>query len=280
MLRVPWYMNLLRLFLMLFVALLIITCLYPLFWMFITSFKTYSESLKWPPTLLPRAFLPDNYILVFQTENFGRYFLNSIIVSVTGTVLTLLICSMAGYGFAKFHFPGRNIAFMLILATMMIPGQVTLIPVFLLCKTFGWLNTYMGLIIPGLGGAFGIFMVRQFAVGIPNDFIDAARVDGAGESRIYLTIFLPLIAPVLSTLAVLSFMGRWNDLFWPLIVVNSKHMRTLQLALTTIFRTIYDTHWPGLSASMVLAVTPILALYVAFQKYFTRGIVLTSGVKG
>lgn len=280
MLKVPVYIKVFRLFLGFVVLLLVIAALYPMVWMVMTSFKTYSESITWPPSAFPQQFLLDNYRIVFSTKGFVRFFSNSVVYSVGGMALSVIIAAMAGFGFAKYNFKGRNLLFLLVLATMMIPGQVTLIPVFLILKSFKWLDTFAGLIIPGVASAFGIFLIRQFAQGIPDDFFEAPRVDGAGEVRIFLQIFLPLIMPALSTLMVLEFMGRWNDLFWPLIVLTSTENKTIQLALTSLFRTLYDTRWSELSAAMTISAMPVLILYIAFQKYFTKGIVLTSGVKG
>ena len=280
MLKVPWYITIIRLILGFVVLLMVILALYPMFWMIITSFKTYSEALTWPPSIFPKKFILSNYALVFSTPHFFRYFLNSCVYAIGGTLLAVFISSMGGYGFAKYRFKGKHTLFIIVLATMMIPGQVTLIPVFLICKVFGWINTYLGLIIPGLAGAFGLFLIRQFAMGVPNDFFEAARIDGAGEFKIYTIVFIPLIMPALTTLVVLDFMARWNDLFWPLIIVNSNEMRPMQLALTTLFRTLQDTRWSELCAALTIAALPVLLLYSTFQKYFTRGIVLTSGIKG
>lgn len=280
MLKVPVHIKAFRVFLQLIVLLMIIVCLYPLVWMIMTSFKTYNESITWPPSIFPKKFLLSNYVIVFSTPGFIRFFLNSIIYSVGGMFLTVLTAAMAGYAFAKFNFKGKHFLFLLVLSTMMVPGQVTLIPTFLILKSFHWLDTFMGLIIPGVASGFGIFLIRQFAMGIPNDFIEAPRVDGASETRIFVQIFLPLIMPALSTLMVLEFMGRWNDLFWPLIVLTSTEMRTVQLSLTSLFRTLYDTRWSELSAAMTISAIPVFVLYLAFQKYFTQGIVLTSGIKG
>ena len=280
MLRVPWYINIVRGIVVAIILLFVVISLYPMFWMVITSFKTYSESLTWPPTFFPTRWMWENYLVVFTTPLFLRFFLNTIIYAVVGTFLAVLLSAMGGYGFAKFNFKGKHSLFMLVLATMMIPGQVTLIPVFLMCRQLGWINTYMGLIVPGVAWAFGLFLIRQFAMGVPSDFFDAARIDGAGEFRIFTVVFLPLVLPALTTLVVLEFMGRWNDLFWPLIILTSPQMRTMQLALTTLFRTLYDTQWHLLCAALTLAAIPTLVLYIRFQQFFTKGIVLTSGVKG
>ena len=280
MLKVAWWVNAIRLFCIAVILLFVIMALYPLFWMVMTAFKTYAESITWPPTLFPNEFLLDNFRTVFAVNLFWRFFGNTAVYAIVGTLLTVSISAMAGYAFAKFVFPGRHLLFLLVLSTMMIPAQVTLVPVFLICSSFGWINTFMGLIIPGLASAFGIFMVRQFAQTLPNDFFDAARVDGASQPRIFLQIFIPLIMPAITTLIVLDFMGRWNDLFWPLIIAGSRNMKTLQLALQSEFRTLYDTRWSELAAAMCIAAFPVLLLYTLFQKYFTKGIVLTSGIKG
>lgn len=267
-------------FMVFIVIILVISALYPLFWMVMTAFKTYSESITWPPSLFPKTFVLDNFVTVFSINMFWRYFFNTTLYAVAGTLFCVLISSMAGFAFTKFEFKGKKLLFLLVLSTMMIPAQVTIVPVFLIVSSLNWLNTFWGLIIPGLASAFGIFLVRQFAQTVPDDFFDAARVDGASEFRIFLQIFVPLIMPALTTLVVLEFMGRWNDLFWPLIIAGSREMKTLQLALTSEFRTLYDTRWSELAAAMCIAAFPVLLLYGLFQQYFTRGIVLTSGIKG
>ncbi len=280
MAKATWWVRIVRLLCVLVILLFVVMALYPLFWMVMTAFKTYGESITWPPSFFPRKFLMDNFKTVFSIELFWRYFFNTAFYAIVGTFFSVLFSSMAGYAFSKFEFRGKKLLFMLVLSTMMIPAQVTIVPVFLICSSLKWLNTFWGLIIPGLASAFGIFLVRQFAQTIPNDFFDAARVDGASEFRIFVQIFQPLIMPALTTLVVLDFMNRWNDLFWPLIVAGSQDMKTLQLALTSEFRTLYDTRWSELAAAMCIAAFPVLLLYALFQKYFTKGIVLTSGIKG
>lgn len=275
-----WYVRAFHTFLVLIVMIFVVAALYPLFWMVMTAFKTYQESITWPPSLFPKVFILDNFVTVFSVNMFWRYFFNTAFYAVVGTLLCVLISSMADFAFTKFEFKGKRILFLLVLSTMMIPAQVTIVPVFLIASSLNWLNTFWGLIIPGLASAFGIFLVRQFAQTVPDDFFDAARVDGASEFRIFLQIFIPLIMPALTTLIVLEFMGRWNDLFWPLIVAGSREMKTLQLALTSEFRTLYDTRWSELATAMCIAAFPVLLLYGLFQQYFTRGIVLTSGIKG
>lgn len=280
MTKATWWVRLLRTVCVAVILLFVVMALYPLFWMVMTAFKTYGESITWPPSLFPKTFLLDNFRTVFSIPLFWRYFFNTAIYTVVGTFFAVLFSAMAGYSFAKFEFKGKKLLFLLVLSTMMIPAQVTLVPVFLICSSLGWLNTFLGLIIPGLASAFGIFLVRQFAQTIPNDFFDAARIDGASEFRIFTRIFVPLVMPALTTLVVLDFMYRWNDLFWPLIVAGTAEMKTLQLALTSEFRTLYDTRWSELAAAMCIAAFPVLLLYALFQQYFTKGIVLTSGIKG
>lgn len=269
-----------RAFCVAIVLLFVVMAIYPLFWMVMTAFKTYAESITWPPSLFPKVFLLDNFRTVFSIDLFWRYFLNTVIYAITGTFLVVLFSAMAGYAFAKYEFKGKKVLFLFVLSTMMIPTQVTLVPVFLITSSLGWLNKFQGLIIPGVASAFGIFLVRQFSQTVPNDYFDAARIDGASEFRIFTRIFLPLIMPALTTLVVLEFMNRWNDLFWPLIVAGSREMKTLQLALTSEFRTLYDTRWSELAAAMCIAAFPVLLLYAMFQQYFTKGIILTTGIKG
>ncbi len=261
------------------VVLTLVTMIFPLLWMVSTSFKTYDTALTFPPQLIPPFLNWASYAHVLETSNLPRYFLNTAIYAIVGTILEVLLSIMGGFVFAKYRFPGGGALFSVILATIMIPGQVTLIPVFLILKNFHWLNSFWALIVPGIASPFGIFLIRQFGRSIPDDLIEAARIDGYPEVRILFQIFVPLCLPAITTLAVLAFMGRWNDLFWPLIVTSSDNMGTLQLALTKISRTLYDTIWNELMAGMTMACIPIIAVYIAFQRYFTQGIVLT-GLKG
>ncbi len=261
------------------VALTLVTMVFPLLWMVSTSFKTYETALTFPPKMIPAFLNWASYGHVLATSHLPRYFANTALYSVVGTFLEVFLAIMGGFVFAKYRFPGSGALFSIILATLMIPGQVTLIPVFLILKDFHWLNTFWALIMPGVASPFGIFLIRQFGRGIPDDLIEAARIDGYPEIRILFQIFVPLCLPAITTLAVLAFMGRWNDLFWPLIVTSSDTMGTLQLALTKISRTLYDTIWNELMAGMTMACIPIIVVYIAFQRYFTQGIVLT-GIKG
>jgi ABC-type glycerol-3-phosphate transport system permease component len=261
------------------VAFTLVTMVFPLLWMVSTSFKTYETALDFPPRMIPEFLNWKSYTNVLSTTHLPLYFRNTAIYAVVGTVLEVILAVLGGFAFAKYRFPGSGVLFSVILATMMIPGQVTLIPVFLILKRLRWLDSFLALIVPGIASPFGIFLIRQFGRGIPDELMEAARIDGCPEVRILTQVFVPLCLPAITTLAVLAFMGRWNDLFWPLIVTTSENMQTLQLQLTKISRTLYDTIWNELMAGMTMACLPIIAVYIAFQRYFTQGIVLT-GLKG
>jgi multiple sugar transport system permease protein len=250
----------------------------PFLWMFFTSFKPESEAFIFPPRLFPIAPTLEAYRTLFERVNFGQTFTNSIIITVSLTVLNMFICSLAGYAFAKMKFRGREKIFYIFLATMMIPGQVTIIPSFMVLKNLGLLNNYLGLIIPGSASVFGIFLVKQFMQGVPDDLIDAARIDGCTEFRVYCHIVIPLLKPVLATIAIFTFMGAWNDFLWPLIVMTSEKMYTLPVALSMLNGE-HNTEWALLMAGAVIVTAPVLVIFFALQKYFIQGIAHT-GLKG
>lgn len=250
----------------------------PFLWMFFTSFKPESEVFIFPPQLLPNAPTLVAYRTLFESVNFGRTFFNSAFVTLTITVVNLFTASLAGYAFAKIRFLGREKLFYLLLVTMMIPGQVTMIPSFMVLKYLGLLNNYLGLIIPGTVSVFGIFLVKQFMEGIPDDLIDAARIDGCSEIQVYLHIVLPLLKPVLATIAIFTFMGSWNDFLWPLIVMTSEKLYTLPVALSMLNGE-HNTDWALLMAGAVIVTAPVLIVFFALQKYFIEGIAHT-GLKG
>lgn len=256
-----------------------ISMLIPFLWMISTSLKTDDNAFAFPPQLLPWPPKWENYPAALKVAPFGRFFLNSLFISVTVTVTSLLLNSLAAYGFAKFNFKGRNTLFMVLLASMMIPGQVTMIPGFLLLKNLGWLDTYAGLIVPGIAGAFGIFFLRQYMLTLPDELFDAARVDGATEMGIFWRIVLPLAKPALATLAIFTFMGSWNDFLGPLIVVKSEEMRTLPLAVSALSAGHYVMSWPLLMAGACFVILPVIVVYLVAQRYFVEGIALGS-VKG
>ncbi len=244
----------------------------PFIWMVTTSLKPSGSEFSYPPELLPKTLDFTNYVNLFTLVPFGRYFLNTLVVTVFTVAGQLIVCSMAAYGFARLHFFGRDTIFILYLATMMIPFQITLIPLFLIVFGLGWINTYQGLIVPAISSVFGIFLLRQAFQGIPQDYHDAARIDGASEWVIFTRIFLPLTGPALTTLAVFAFMGTWTDLLWPLLELGLAYFN----ASTTAFR---QTNWPLVMAAAVVVMLPVLIVYIFAQRYFVAGIAL-SGVKG
>lgn len=254
----------------------------PFVWMVTTSMRPSGTEFAYPPQLLPDRIDLRNYENLFTLVPFGKYIINTVVVTGFTVFGQLLVCSMAAYGFSRLRFMGRDTIFVLYLATMMIPYQITLIPLFLIVFELGWINTYQGLIIPGISSVFGIFLLRQAFMGVPSDYQDAARIDGASEWVVYWRIFLPLNGPALATLGVFAFMGAWTDLLWPLLIARSQEMRTLELGLayfnatTTTFR---QTNWPLMMAAAVVVMLPVLIVYIFAQRYFIRGIAL-SGVKG
>lgn len=251
----------------------------PFLWMVLTSFKSDAEALAFPPRAFPEYFRWENYAEAWKIAPFGRFFFNSVVVSAAITAGSLLLNSLAAFGFAKYPFRGRNILFIGLLATMMIPGQVTLIPSFLLLKHLAWLDTYTGLIVPGLAGAFGIFFLRQAMLTIPDEYVDAARLDGASELAIFRQVALPMIRPAMATLAVFTFLGAWNDFLGPLIVVKSEEMKTLPLAISALSAGHYVMSWPLLMAGASFVVVPVLLVYLLAQRYFVEG-VASGGLKG
>lgn len=256
-----------------------LSMLIPFLWMISTSLKADADAFAFPPKLVPWPPKWSNYPDALKIAPFGRFFLNSLFIAVTVTVSSLLLNSLAAYGFAKFKFKGRDTVFMALLASMMIPGQVTMIPSFLMLKNLGWLDTYAGLIVPGVAGAFGIFFLRQYMLTLPDELFDAARIDGATEMGIFWRIVLPLAKPALATLAIFTFMGSWNDFLGPLIVVKSEEMRTLPLAVSALSAGHYVMSWPLLMAGACFVILPVIVVYLVAQRYFVEGIALGS-VKG
>ncbi|NQT97148.1 MAG: carbohydrate ABC transporter permease [Candidatus Marinimicrobia bacterium] len=247
----------------------------PFLWMVGASFMATGEAGTYPPHFIPRSPTLDHYSGLFTGLQLGRYLLNSIIVSLSITGISLLVNSMAGYAFAKFSFPGRNRLFRLLISTMIIPGQVTMMPLFLMLNRLGLVNTYWGIIIPGMASIFGIFLFRQYVMSIPDSLIEAARIDGASDWRIYCTIILPLCKPILVTLAIFTFMGAWNDFLWPLIIMTRDSMYTLPVALANLMgEHTQDTEM--MMAGAVLTILPVLVVFLALQKYYIKGIMLGS----
>ncbi len=254
----------------------------PFLWMVTTSLKAPGTEFAYPPQILPTQFDFSNYQRLFDNLPFGQYLLNTLFITLATVVGQVTICSLAAYGFARLNFMGRDTIFVLYLTTMMIPFQITLIPMYLIITGLGWVNTYQGLIVPGISSAFGIFLLRQSFLNIPRDYQDAARIDGASEWVIFTRVFLPLNGPALATLSVFAFMGTWTDLLWPLLIARSEQMRTLELGLAYFNarpNAFLQPNWPLLMAGSVVVMLPVLVVYIVAQRYFIQGIAL-SGVKG
>jgi len=251
-----------------------VVMLVPFAWMLSTSLKEPGDVFIYPPQWIPQPVQWENYQETVTVMPFGRFYLNSAIQAVSVTALQLLTASLAAYAFARLRFRGRDLLFMLYLATMMIPFPVTMIPNFVIMRYLNWIDTFRALILPPAFSAFSTFLLRQYFMSIPVEMDDAARVDGASSFRIWWQIILPLSGPALATLAIFTFLGQWNSFLWPLIVTNSEKMRTLPVGLAT-FQGQYSVQWHLLMAGSVIAVLPILVIYIAGQRWFVRGITLT-----
>ena len=250
----------------------------PLLMMILTSFKTSAEALRMPPVIIPAQPSLDAYRTVLTQAPFLTWFRNSVVVAVSVTALILFTSSLAGYIFAKFTFPGKNVLFTLLLATLMVPFPVILIPIYLIVNKLGMLNSLLALIAPSMVSAFGIFLMRQFVAAIPNDLIDAARLDGASEWTIYWQLIRPQLSPAMATLGIFTFMTSWNDYLWPLVAINDQDKMTLPLALS-FFNTSHTTRYDLVMAASVLVILPIIVVFLFFQRHFINAMVL-SGVKG
>jgi multiple sugar transport system permease protein len=248
--------------------------LVPFAWMLSTSLKEPGDVFRYPPQWIPEPVRWENYQETVTVMPFGRFYLNSVIQAVAVTALQLLTASLAAFAFARLRFRGRDLLFLLYLATMMIPFPVTMIPNFIIMRYLKWFDTFQALILPPAFSAFSTFLLRQYFMSIPVEMDDAARVDGASSFRIWWRIILPLSGPALATLAIFTFLGQWNSFLWPLIVTNSAEMRTLPVGLAS-FQSQYSVQWHLLMAGSVIAVLPILAIYIVGQKWFVRGITLT-----
>lgn len=250
-----------------------ILTLAPFIWMISVSLMPEGHANQFPPRFFPNEISWEHYRRLFGQMNIVRYFINSIIVSVSVTAISLIFNSMAGYAFAKYRFPGKGKLFSLLLSAMVIPGQVTMLPLFLMLNRLGLINTYWGIIIPGMASIYGIFLIRQYIISIPDSFIEAARIDGASDLYIYRKIILPLAKPILVTLALFTFMGAWNDFLWPLIILTRDNMYTLPVALANLMgEHVQDTEL--MMAGSVITILPVLIVFLAMQKYYIRGIML------
>ncbi len=252
--------------------------LVPFLWMLSTSVKPSNEIFTIPPKWFGNRLQWSNYKEAWEYFPFARFYLNNIIVSVSSVLLVLFTSSLAAYAFARMQFRGRDILFLLYLGTLMIPGQVTIVPLFILMKYLNWVDTYQALILPGSFTAFGTFLLRQFFLSIPFELEDAARIDGCSRFGMYWRIILPLSGPALATLAIFTFIQQWNNFLWPLIVTNSDSMKTLPLGIA-MFQTQNGTQWHLMMAASAIAIVPTLILFIFAQKYFVKGITL-SGMGG
>lgn len=276
-----WRLSPVRILLYLLMTLAAILFLMPVAWMLVMSIlpehEIFQPILHW----IPQEPTLQNFQELFKRAEEApvlRWFFNSVLVAGTGTVCYLLLTSMAAYAFSRLQFPGRNVLFFIVIATLIIPGQVTIIPVFLLLQKLHWFNTYYALVVPGLAGAFGVFLLRQFFLTIPKELEEAALIDGCGRAGIYWRVILPLGKPALATLAIFSFLGGWNDFMLPLIATNEIEMRTLPVGLT-IFLGRYSMQYGLVMATAVIATLPVLVMFLLFQRHIIRGVVLT-GLKG
>lgn len=250
----------------------------PLLWMVSASLMPTGAANTVPPPFLPRSVTLQHYVDLFTRLNLARTFGNSLFITVTATVVSLLINSMAGYAFAKLRFGARERLFGILMAALVIPAQVGMMPLFLMVKGLGMVNTPWGVMLPALASVFGIFMIRQFALSIPDDLLDAARIDGAGEFRIFWTIVMPVLQPILVTLATFTFLSTWNDFMWPLIILSDDARYTLPVALANLVgEHVQDTEL--MMAGSVLTVLPVLIVFLAMQRSYIQGVLMGS-VKG
>ncbi|MGN8647196.1 carbohydrate ABC transporter permease [Gracilibacillus sp. HCP3S3_G5_1] len=261
-----------KFFLYIFLTLAAIISVFPFYWMFVIGSNTNSEVNKIPPALLPGPNFVENMFKVFERINFFGSLLNSFIISTTITIAVLFFCSLAGFAFAKIDFKFKNFFFIFLLATMMVPPQLGLIPSFMIISFLGWVDQLQAVIVPGMVSAFGVFFMRQYIAGaIPNDLMEAAKIDGCGNFRIYWNIVVPTIKPAFATLGIITYMNSWNDFLWPLVVLKDKSSHTIQIALRTL-NDAYTTDYPMILAGTFLATIPILIIFLIFNKQFIAGI--------
>lgn len=247
----------------------VVLSVFPLYWMVVSSLKGPGQIFTLPPQWFVTNPVWQNYVEVFRATNFATGFVNSTVITVVKTLFTLIFSAMGGFAFAKYDFPGRGWLFAFLLSTMMIPGIVTLIPVFMVIVRIGWVNTYQALIIPGLASAFGVFLMRQYMLGIPDELLDAARMDGAGDLRLFWQLALPMSVPPLVTLAIFTFFANWNDLFWPVLIIRTKELYTLPLSIL-LLRSRFPLHvdYAVIFAASFLATLPTLLIFFLLQRYF------------
>jgi ABC-type glycerol-3-phosphate transport system permease component len=263
----------------LFLIIGLVISIFPFYWMIVSSLQPRDAIFVLPPRWFVTTPVFQNYLAVFEKTNFAVGFLNSTFITLTKTFLILLFSAMGGFAFAKYRFPGRDKLFVFLLGTMMVPGIVTLIPVFMVIVEMGWVDTYQALIVPGLASAFGIFLMRQYMLTIPDELLDAARIDGAGDLRLFFQLALPISAPALITLAIFTIFANWNDLFWPIIIIRTKAHYTLPLALL-LLESRFPLHvdYSVIFAASFMATIPTLIVFFVLQRYFT-GDILSGSLK-
>jgi alpha-1,4-digalacturonate transport system permease protein len=252
--------------------------LIPFLWMLSTALKSPAEAVSKNIHIIPEQWMWSNFLNALTVAPFLGYVANTLIVAFFAVILTVFINCLAGYAFAKYNIVGRNLLFMMVLSTLMIPVQIIMIPNFFILKELSWINTYIGLIVPRAAEAFGLFLARQFMLSIPTELIEASRIDGSGEFGTFLKVILPNVKPLIAVLTIFTFMWRWNDLIWPLIVVSDKSMYTVQLGLAVV-KGQYFIDWTVLMCLTLLSIVPILIVFLIFQRYFVQGMV-SSGLKG
>jgi alpha-1,4-digalacturonate transport system permease protein len=247
---------------------------FPLYWMFATAVRPRKELFSGDFDLLPSQLVWSNFSEAWGKLPFTQFYINSFAIAIIAVVVTVFINLLCGYTFAKYKFWGRDVLFLLLISTLMIPIQVIMVPEFLIVSKLGWVNTYWGVLVPRAAEAFGIFMVRQFMVSIPDELIEAARLDGAGEFTIFRRVVLPLSWPVIAVLTIFTFMWRWNDFAWPLVVLQDRASYTVPLGLS-LMKGQYYTDWTGLMGMSLVSIVPILLVFIFFQRYFIQGIAST-----
>jgi ABC-type glycerol-3-phosphate transport system permease component len=251
-----------------------VVALLPIFWMLSTSLKTARDVFDLPIEWIPGDPVWENYPEAYNRNDFTRYFINSLIVAIGVTALHVVLASMAGYGLAKYRFGGRQLVLLAIIVTLVLPLEVIMIPLFLTVQDFGWLNTYQGLIVPVLADAFGVFLMRQYFLALPNALVEAARIDGAGHLRTFFTIGIPLAWPAIATLSIFIFRETWDDFLWPLLIVTESEMRTVPLGVRS-FESAELSNFPQIMAISTIATIPLVILFFVFQRQFVRGIAMT-----
>ncbi len=250
----------------------------PFIWMVLSSFKTLDQIFSYPVTLFPETISLENFTTIFTKYKFANALWNSAFIAVTFTICSVFFCSLGGYAFAKYDFKGKKILFTILISSMMIPFEVTMVPMYALFNNFGWIDKHIGLIIPGLANAFGIFFMRQYMTGLSSEIIESGRIDGCGEFSIFMRLILPITRPAIASLAIMFFMNSWNSFLWPMIVLKSQDMLTVAVAIRA-FNQGMRTPYHLIMAGSVVSIIPLLIIFLAFQKEFIAGI--TSGsVKG